>query len=87
LERQGADMPGDVGLSSLVAWRPALSQTTWQARAGWPLGINIDDIARRGIVIASALLRAYRGVAPCRRCAVGVDARPCRPRRGAEVAK
>jgi hypothetical protein len=39
-----------------MAQRPALPDTTWQARAVKPLGINVDDIARRGIAVASALL-------------------------------
>jgi hypothetical protein len=30
--------------------------STWQARGGWPLAINLDDIAHRGIAVAFALL-------------------------------
>jgi hypothetical protein len=61
LERQGAGPPGNVGLDSLVAWRPALLGTSSQDRAfrvanARPLGINVDDITRRGISIGSALL-------------------------------
>jgi hypothetical protein len=44
-----------------VAWRPALPGTTCQTCTfrvanARPLGINIDDIACQGIVVASALL-------------------------------
>jgi hypothetical protein len=50
LERQGAGLPGDVGLGSLMSWRPALSASSCQAfalRVAYArlLGINIDDIA------------------------------------------
>jgi hypothetical protein len=31
LEHQGAGLTGDVGLGALVAWRPALPDTTWHA--------------------------------------------------------
>jgi hypothetical protein len=56
LERQGAGLPGDVSAFVALCWRPTLPDTTWQARAVGPLGINVDDITCQGIVVASALL-------------------------------
>jgi hypothetical protein len=50
LERQGAGLPGDVVLASLVAWRSALLDSSCQALAfrvanARLLGIKVDDIA------------------------------------------
>jgi hypothetical protein len=60
LECQGAGLPGDVGIGSLVAWRLALPANRCQAFAFkgayvWLLGINIDDITRGAIGTADGV--------------------------------